>query len=144
MLVFLGKAAQTFDPDRGVKFTTWAYHTVMSSIISMMREQDAKKRKFWNNTVPLEDKWVQDSAAQEPISLMNQQELKETFEVILKDLDPRLQKIVSMKYGFGGEVYSTAQIATEFGISKTRVDQLLAAVATTLKSHNILKDFAED
>lgn len=82
------------------------------------------------NTIPYDDEIMQES-------------LHAKVELLLKDLQPREEKIIRMRFGFNGDAKTLEEIGKEIGLSRERVRQIekRAKIKLKMKSNNIsLKD----
>ncbi len=71
--------------------------------------------------------------------LIMKESLKAKVEILLKDLNPREEKILRMRFGFYGETKTLEEIGQEIGLSRERVRQIekRAKVKLKIKSNNI-------
>lgn len=79
-----------------------------------------------SNTIPYDEMIMQES-------------LKAKVDLLLKDLGPREEKILRMRFGFHGEARTLEEIGKEIGLSRERVRQIekRAKVKLKIKSNNI-------
>jgi RNA polymerase primary sigma factor len=78
------------------------------------------------NTIPYDDEIMQES-------------LHAKVELLLKDLQPREEKIIRMRFGFNGDAKTLEEIGKEIGLSRERVRQIekRAKIKLKMKSNNI-------
>lgn len=78
-----------------------------------------------SNTIPYDDEIMQES-------------LHAKVELLLKDLQPREEKILRMRFGFNGDAKTLEEIGKEIGLSRERVRQIekRAKVKLKLKSNS--------
>lgn len=71
--------------------------------------------------------------------MIMQENLKAKVDLLLKDLGPREEKILRMRFGFHGETKTLEEIGKEIGLSRERVRQIekRAKVKLKIKSNNI-------
>lgn len=72
------------------------------------------------NTIPYDDVIMQES-------------LHAKVELLLKDLQPREEKILRMRFGFNGEAKTLEEIGKEIGLSRERVRQIEKRAKAKLK-----------
>ncbi|GJL79270.1 MAG: RNA polymerase sigma factor [Nitrospinaceae bacterium] len=79
-----------------------------------------------SNTIPYDEMIMQES-------------LKAKVDLLLKDLGPREEKILRMRFGFHGEAKTLEEIGKEIGLSRERVRQIekRAKIKLRVKSNNI-------
>ncbi len=83
-----------------------------------------------SNTIPYDDEIMQES-------------LHVKVEMLLKDLQPREEKILRMRFGFNGETKTLEEIGKEIGLSRERVRQIEKRAKEKLKvksNHMSLSD----
>jgi RNA polymerase primary sigma factor len=78
------------------------------------------------NTIPYDDEIMQES-------------LHAKVELLLKDLQPREEKILRMRFGFHGDAKTLEEIGREIGLSRERVRQIekRAKAKLKIKSHDM-------
>jgi len=66
--------------------------------------------------------------------------LRERLKEILKDLSPREQKIISMRFGLEGQKSHTLEeVGKEFGVTRERIRQIEAKALEKIRQHQALK-----
>ena len=73
------------------------------------------------NTIPYDDEIMQES-------------LHAKVELLLKDLKPREEKILRLRFGFNGEAKTLEEIGKEIGLSRERVRQIEKRAKAKLKT----------
>jgi RNA polymerase sigma factor (sigma-70 family) len=89
-------------------------------------------------------KFLPDAQVPSPFQDASQREIKERVASVLRDLSPREQTIIRMRFGFGHEDGGTlAQIGERLRLSRERVRQIEAAALTKIKASLLCRDLAE-
>ncbi|MGB9743571.1 MAG: sigma-70 family RNA polymerase sigma factor [Minisyncoccales bacterium] len=66
--------------------------------------------------------------------------LKERLEEILKDLTPREQKILTMRFGLkDNPTHTLEEVGKEFGVTRERIRQIEAKALEKIREHEMLK-----
>ncbi|MEK7663841.1 MAG: sigma-70 family RNA polymerase sigma factor [Patescibacteria group bacterium] len=142
--VGLVEAAETFNPDKEVKFVTYAYINIKSSIFNAIRRANSSTRKGGSKVKHVSPELgVKDKKVKRPEENLVQKEISKKLELYLGELDERSQKILSMLYGLRGEerTYSLAEIGKELSVSKQRINEIRDKILNKLKSdHPELED----
>jgi RNA polymerase primary sigma factor len=62
--------------------------------------------------------------------------LREYVQEVLKDLDPREQKILKMRFGLeDGVTHTLEEVGKEFGVTRERIRQIEAKALERIKDH---------
>ncbi len=89
--------------------------------------------------------FIVDEQTTMPADSAGRQLLKEYVTEVLKDLDPREQKILRMRFGLeDGVTHTLEEVGKEFGVTRERIRQIEAKALERIKEHrNIqkLKDY---
>src|SRR3989344_175069 len=85
--------------------------------------------------------FIEDPDAITPSETAGRQILKEYVQAVLKDLDPREQKILKMRFGLeDGVTHTLEEVGKEFGVTRERIRQIEAKALERIKEHyNISK-----
>jgi RNA polymerase primary sigma factor len=85
--------------------------------------------------------FIEDPDSKTPADSAGQQILREYVQGILKDLDPREQKILKMRFGLeDGVTHTLEEVGKEFGVTRERIRQIEAKALERIKEHyNIAK-----
>jgi RNA polymerase primary sigma factor len=80
--------------------------------------------------------FIEDSDRATPTDTAGRQLLKEYVENILKDLDPREQKILKLRFGLeDGVTHTLEEVGEEFGVTRERIRQIEAKALERIKEH---------
>lgn len=85
--------------------------------------------------------FIVDEVTSSPHEEAGRQILREYVQEILRDLDPREQKILKMRFGIDdGVVHTLEEVGEEFGVTRERIRQIEAKALERIKEHvNISK-----
>ncbi len=85
--------------------------------------------------------FIEDPDTVTPSETAGRQILKEYVQGVLKDLDPREQKILKMRFGLeDGVTHTLEEVGKEFGVTRERIRQIEAKALERIKDHqNISK-----
>jgi RNA polymerase primary sigma factor len=85
--------------------------------------------------------FIEDQDSVTPSETAGRQLLKEYVQEIMKDLDPREQKILKMRFGLeDGVTHTLEEVGKEFGVTRERIRQIEAKALEKIKEHyNISK-----
>jgi RNA polymerase primary sigma factor len=87
---------------------------------------------------------VPDVQAPSPFHAASRREIKERVESVLRELNPREQKIVRMRFGFGREAARTLeQVGQRLRLSRERVRQIEGLALAKIKASPLCRDLAE-
>jgi RNA polymerase sigma factor (sigma-70 family) len=121
----LMRAVDLFDYRRQVRFSTYAYRAIKTSIFSAYRKEAKMKSRFVESGA-----WAVDSvvgnAGESDIAELRSAEAREQVIQLMESLDERDRKIVMARFGINQQSKGVAfhVIAKEIGISTTRTVQL--------------------
>jgi RNA polymerase primary sigma factor len=85
--------------------------------------------------------FIEDPDSVTPQETAGRQLLREYVQKVLKDLDPREQKILKMRFGLDdGVTHTLEEVGKEFGVTRERIRQIEAKALERIKDHyNISK-----
>ena len=80
--------------------------------------------------------FIVDEQTSVPSETAGRQLLKEYVTEVLKDLDPREQKILKMRFGLeDGVTHTLEEVGKEFGVTRERIRQIEAKALERIKDH---------
>jgi len=89
--------------------------------------------------------FIVDEETTKPNEVAGRQILKEYVGDILKDLDPREQKILKMRFGLeDGVTHTLEEVGEEFGVTRERIRQIESKALERIREHidiNKLRDY---
>lgn len=133
----LVRAADRFDPSRGVRFISYAHFWVRRAMMQSITRESGRRSP--NDPAPirvsLDDpgpggtrtlaELLPDKRTPRPGSGLAQERLREAVEASLADLPPRECDVVRRYFGLAGErTLNLGEIASDLGVSRERVRQL--------------------
>jgi RNA polymerase primary sigma factor len=130
--VGLVRAAHLFDPERGVRFISYAVWWIRQAILRALDDHSRSARR----TTPLEASWFEDDEPTRGDSLQDFDavdpmectlEAFRTTEVgrAVASLEPREARVLRLYYGLdGNQPLTLEEIGSTFGLSRERVRQI--------------------
>ena len=80
--------------------------------------------------------FIVDEDTTKPNEMAGRQILKEYVQGILKDLDPREQKILKMRFGLeDGVTHTLEEVGEEFGVTRERIRQIESKALERIREH---------
>jgi RNA polymerase primary sigma factor len=80
--------------------------------------------------------FIEDEDRPKPTEMAGRQLLREYVQNILRDLDPREQKILKMRFGLeDGVTHTLEEVGEEFGVTRERIRQIEAKALERIKEH---------
>jgi RNA polymerase sigma factor (sigma-70 family) len=115
----LWRAVLGYDPERDIRFSTYAYLAIMRYVWGDVKaEQRRIKREVPINILALHGY----ETGPDPAWLKYQQEIRDSLFELVKRLPGRLQEVVTGYYGLGGKEPQTLEkIGKQLGLSRTQV-----------------------
>lgn len=127
----LVEAATRFDPTVGVAFSTFAYPRIFGAIHDFLRSQGWLKRCDLTPMISLDSPSSEDGCfLRDMIEDKREDETEECFEVITLNLDDQAKSV--LRHYFIDE-YSMKEVGDKFGISESRISQLIKCYKTKIK-----------
>jgi RNA polymerase primary sigma factor len=88
-------------------------------------------------------KFTPDQRAPSPFARASQREVVQRVESVLRELDPREETIIRMRYGLGPEAARTLeQVGVRLRLSRERVRQLEGRALAKIKASPLCSDLA--
>ena len=137
----LVEAANRFDPNIGVAFSTFAYPRIWGSICDHIRSQTVGKK--FKSSISLDESFYGNDSCilKDVICAKKQSNIDENLEVICLNFDEQAKKI--MKYYFI-EYYSMKEIGQKLGLSEGRICQLIKNYKLNIKNNWSRQDMYEE
>ncbi|MDD4831102.1 MAG: sigma-70 family RNA polymerase sigma factor [Candidatus Paceibacterota bacterium] len=84
--------------------------------------------------------FIKDERAESPSAIAGRTIWREKLDDILKELTPREQRILSMRFGLDdGVVYTLEEVGQKFGVTRERIRQIEAKALEKIRQHEGLK-----
>lgn len=130
----LVEAATRFDPTLGIAFSTFAYPRIFGAIHDWLREQGWMRRGDLTPVLSLdaENAESEDCVLKDTIAAKEEEDTEENFEVITLKLDAQAKAV--LRHYFIDE-YSMKEVGDKFGVSESRISQLIKAYKADIRSH---------
>ena len=134
-VVVLMKAVEKFDFDRGFRFSTYAYRSIMRHVYRTVNVARKEEAKFTRDA----EEWAfegESAHASGSIADRALGKLRDHMSVMLDRLDRRERFIIRSRYALGShrKVRTFQYLADKLGVSKERVRQLEARAVGKLKA----------
>jgi len=125
----LSEAASRFDPDYGVVFSTFAYPRIFGAIHDHLRKEGWGKRG--------ESKWAlsldgEDESLGALLETKTERKDEEFLEVVSKDLGEQAKEVLR---NYFIDEYSMREVGDRFGVSESRISQLIKQYKTCIRSN---------
>ncbi len=128
----------------------------MAAEMGLSLSKIRKIRKIIKGTISLEtpvgedqdtllQEFIEDTESSTPLQEATRALLKERLSELMKDLTPREQKILEMRFGLeDGVKHTLEEVGQEFGVTRERIRQIAARALKKLREHeesDKLKEF---
>jgi RNA polymerase sigma factor (sigma-70 family) len=120
-----------FDPERGSKFSTYAYPAIMKYVWGAVKGEVRRSRR----EIPAEvlGLYFYENSP-DPARLREWEDVHQCLLTLVKRLPKQQAQIIQMHYGLDGYVpHSQPEIANLFGVTKQRISQLEIAALVWLR-----------
>ncbi len=143
----LVRAADRFDPDRGVRFVSYAHFWIRRAMLQAIAGQD--ERPSPGEPAPLRlsldqvapgaactlEELIPDERTPEPGAGVVRDRLRDAIEASLTDLPPREREVLRRYFGLGFEdSQSLSDISVELDVSRERARQLKERALSRLRT----------
>jgi RNA polymerase primary sigma factor len=134
-VVTLMKAVEKFDFDRGFRFSTYAYRSILRHVYRTVTQAAKEEASFTRDA----EEWAFEDAGTSSSSSMSDQvwsNLRELLGALLDQLDRRERFIIRSRYALGAhrKVRTFQFLADKLGVSKERVRQLESRAVAKLQA----------
>jgi RNA polymerase sigma factor for flagellar operon FliA len=126
----LVEAASRYNPDLGVKFTTFSYPRIFGAIHDYLREQGWMKREHAVLSLDARCADSEDCVLRDTIEAKVESDVEDCFEVITLNLDDHAKKIL---HTYFIDEYSMKEVGDRFGVSESRISQLIKSYKNSIK-----------
>jgi len=120
-----------FDPERGSKFSTYAYQAIMKYVWGAVKAEVRRIRR----EIPTEvlGLYFSDSSP-DPARLRDWEDVRQSLSGLVRWLPEKQAQIIQIHYGLDEYVsHSQPEIAKRFGVTKQRISQLEIAALVWLR-----------
>ena len=120
-----------FDPERGSRFSTYAYQAIMKYVWAGVKGEIRRIRR----EIPTEvlGLYFYENSP-DPARLRDWEDVRQCLSALVKRLPKQQAQIIQMHYGLDGYVpHSQPEIANLFGVTKQRISQLEIAALVWLR-----------
>ena len=126
----LWRAVLGYDPERDIRFSTYAYPAIMRYVWGAVKAEERRKKR----EVPISILALHSYETEpDPAWLKNQQEIRDSLLGLVKRLPEGMQEVVTDRYGLGGkEPQTLEEIGRQHGCSRTQVGRLWKAALVWL------------
>ena len=135
----LFRALHKFDPERGVKFTTWSYTIVRNHCFDVLKKRRISAVSMDHDTNPIEEgkTWeLEDTGARKPSEAALNEELGETIDAALQELSEDHRMVIILREYEQLDLKSIAEIMdVSEGTVKSRLHRAKAALREKLQPY---------
>ena len=127
----LWQAIMGFDPERGSKFSTYAYPAIMKYVWAGVKGEIRRiHREIPTEVLGL---YFYENSP-DPARLRDWEDVRQCLSALVKRLPKQQAQIIQMHYGLDGYVpHSQPEIANLFGVTKQRISQMEIAALVWLR-----------
>ena len=145
------KAVDTYDLNKGYKFTTYATRCIDNEILMFLRHLKKEKYDTSLNSILYyfkeNDGALLENTLATNYDLVTENETRETYQIvrnIIQTLPDREKQIILLNFGFiNDQVYSQREIAQKLNLSQSYVSRLLTKAINTIKTILITQGVVE-
>lgn len=140
-IIGLIKGIETYDINKGYKFTTYISKCIENEILMFLRKLKKDHRIDSFSTVINKDRDNNELTLEEKISdgsdMVYDYEIKDEYERlnrIIEELPIREREVIKMCYGFyDDKIYSQREIANRFNVSQPHISRILTKALVKIK-----------
>ena len=139
----LVKAANTFDPSKNVRFSTYASRCIENEILLFLRKLRNFRKRHVSIETPIGSQTDDQNiklidTIEDDIDWFSECENKATYEFIsniLLEIPPRNRKIIMLYFGFvDGKTYSQKEISEIFDLSQSFISRIISKELKNMES----------
>ena len=120
-----------FDPERGSRFSTYAYQAIMKYVWAGVKGEIRRIR--WEIPTEVLGLYFYENSP-DPARLRDWEDVRQCLSALVKRLPKQQAQIIQMHYGLDGYVpHSQPEIANLFGVTKQRISQMEIAALVWLR-----------
>lgn len=142
-LIGLTKAINTYNNDKGIRFSTYAYTCIQNEIKQELRKENGIKRKANNCTISLNkeincanDNIELQDLIQSNTNIEEEYEKKETIKELyinINKLNKREKKLICYYYGINCDKKNQEELSIMYNISQAQVSRRIKAILKKLR-----------
>ena len=137
----LVEAANRFDPEKGVAFSTFAYPRIWGEINDYLRQLGWGKRGESRQATSLDFRSEdEDCALKDLIEAKEEFNEDEFLEVVSRGLDEKAEDV--LRFYFIDE-YSMKDVGKQFGVSESRISQLIKRYKDCIRENHTESELRE-
>ena len=141
----LMKAAQRFDPDRGVRFITYAVWWIRQSMLRAIKAQGKVPAIPVDEALEAGEAAIEDIALPRPEEQLTRKLMKAEIATALTELPERERKILDERFGLSSRPPSTlAQMGESCHLSRERIRQLEKRALRRLRAKGAVRALAQN
>ena len=108
------------------------------------KREDLPYPKGYDRDIDPDDIGAEDQIGERIFKAASDALIRRSVDRVLADLDPRERRIITMKHGIEGNPHSARDIASAFGCSKERINQILRIVVPRLRADPVLQQLYDE
>lgn len=128
----LVEAASRFDPSLGIAFSTFAYPRVFGAIQDFLRREGLGKRGNFLKSHSLNEQEEDGACLQDMLEAKPEENHEELLETISFELGDQAREVIRLYFI---DEYSMREVGERFGVSESRISQLIKLYKTRIRSN---------